>query len=275
MWALGCILYTLLCGYPAFYGDDDQEILGKVQRGEYSFDGPEWEIVTKDAKDLIKKLIAKPEKRLTATEALGHKWMVKNNRLDKRKLAKMTQVKQFKLMGTRRCSNLVHQSAMHAVALMASPDDIKNLKSLFLQLDVNGDGTLTIPEITEGLKELGFDPAQKETMLENIKLADTDGSGEIDYTEFIAATMSSKMYMNEKYLRAAFDMFDKDGSGKVSGEEILRLLQGDTVQTVASTDAVKKAMESIDENGDGELDFEEFKHMMSKCIDGSSCDDKK
>jgi len=52
-------------------------------------------------------------------------------------------------------------------------------------------------------------------MLENIKLADIDGSGEIDYTEFIAATMDSKLYLNEKYLKAAFDMFDKDGSGKI------------------------------------------------------------
>ncbi len=111
---------------------------------------------------------------------------------------------------------------MHAIALMASPDDIKQLKELFIALDANGDGTLTIKEIEQGLTELGVE--NKEAMIENIKLADTDGSGEIDYTEFIAATMSSKLYLNEKYLRAAFDMFDKDESGKVSHEEILRLL---------------------------------------------------
>ena len=34
--------------------------------------------------------------------------------------------------------------------------------------------------------------------------ADTDGSGEINYTEFLAATMDAKLFMKEEYLRTAF-----------------------------------------------------------------------
>ena len=90
LWAAGCILYTLLCGYPAFCGDDDQEILCLVQKGKYSVDGEEWDIVSKEAKDLIKKLIAKPERRLTAQEALDHKWMRKHNKHDSKKLKNLT-----------------------------------------------------------------------------------------------------------------------------------------------------------------------------------------
>ena len=70
MWSAGCILYILLCGYPPFYGDDDNEILGMVMKGKFDFDGEEREEISKEAKDLIKKLICKPEKRLTAAEAL-------------------------------------------------------------------------------------------------------------------------------------------------------------------------------------------------------------
>ena len=40
-------------------------------------DGEEWEEINKEAKNLIKKLICKPEKRLTAQEALEHKWLKK------------------------------------------------------------------------------------------------------------------------------------------------------------------------------------------------------
>jgi len=76
-WSAGCILYILLCGYPPFYGDDDQEILQMVAKGKFDFDGEEWDDISKEAKDLIKKLICKPEKRLTAQEALEHKWFKK------------------------------------------------------------------------------------------------------------------------------------------------------------------------------------------------------
>ena len=40
-------------------------------------DGEEWDEISKEAKNLIKCLICKPEKRLTAGEALNHKWFKK------------------------------------------------------------------------------------------------------------------------------------------------------------------------------------------------------
>jgi calcium-dependent protein kinase len=53
MWSAGCMLYILLCGYPPFYGDDNNEILAMVQKGNFDFDGEEWDDVSSDAKDLI------------------------------------------------------------------------------------------------------------------------------------------------------------------------------------------------------------------------------
>lgn len=78
---------------------------------------------------------------------------------------------------------------MTAIAVQAGPDDIKELKEIFLAIDKNGDGTLTFEEIEEGLKRLKIEGW--EIILENLREADTDKSGTIDYTEFIAATLSS------------------------------------------------------------------------------------
>ena len=57
-----------------------------------------------------------------------------------------------------------------------------------------------------------------------LKAADTDGSGDINYTEFIAATIDQNIFMNEAYLKQVFDMFDTDGSGKIDNEEVVKLL---------------------------------------------------
>lgn len=79
IWSAGCILYIILCGYPPFQGDDDNEIIANVLKGKVSFDDDAWEHVSKEGKDLIKKMISKPEKRLTAQECLDHKWFSKKS----------------------------------------------------------------------------------------------------------------------------------------------------------------------------------------------------
>lgn len=66
IWSSGVILYILLSGVPPFFGDTDPEILDMVKKGEFSFDIEEFEGVTESAKDLIKKMITKPDKRLDA-----------------------------------------------------------------------------------------------------------------------------------------------------------------------------------------------------------------
>ena len=150
------------------------------------------------------------------------------------------------------------QAALTAISVQASPDDIKDLKNLFMSLDVNGDGSLTLEEVKKGLE--GKENA--DSLLEIMKSADTDGSGEINYTEFLAATMDATLFMREDYLRTAFQMFDKDNSGKIDNEEVMALLNGEDLQAFVSKDAIGQAMKEIDENGDGEIDFEEFMAMM-------------
>jgi calcium-dependent protein kinase len=79
-----------------------------------------------------------------------------------------------------------------------------------------------------------------------LQAADTDGSGEINYTEFLAATIDANVFMRDDYLRTAFSMFDKDGSGKIDNDEVIALLQGDDLSNFISKDAIKQAMMEID-----------------------------
>lgn len=80
MWAAGVCLYILLSGVVPFGVANTTKVFNRVTRGAYSLDGPEFNSVNADAKNLIRGLMcSRPDKRLTAPKALKHPWMVATN----------------------------------------------------------------------------------------------------------------------------------------------------------------------------------------------------
>lgn len=76
MWALGCVLYTLLCGFPPFYDESIEVLTEKVAKGQFTFLSPWWDDISKSAQDLISHLLTvDPDKRYTIKEFLAHPWI--------------------------------------------------------------------------------------------------------------------------------------------------------------------------------------------------------
>ncbi|XP_048872682.1 calcium/calmodulin-dependent protein kinase type 1B isoform X2 [Brienomyrus brachyistius] len=76
LWAVGVISYILLCGYPPFYDENDTELYRQIMKGEYEFDSPFWDDISRSAKDFISHLLqVEPEKRLDCNQALQHPWI--------------------------------------------------------------------------------------------------------------------------------------------------------------------------------------------------------
>ncbi|KAH7650075.1 calcium calmodulin dependent kinase [Cryptosporidium bovis] len=159
--------------------------------------------------------------------------------------------------------------ALTVIAQQMTESQISNLKETFMLLDANCDGTLTPQEIITGLKNSGITefPSDLLAILNDI---DSDGSGSIDYTEFIAATLDSKQYSKEHVYWAAFRVFDQDGNGKITANELLNLFCcNDQISAGFSERAmcdIKSMIREVDVNGDGEIDFQEFLEMFRKSV---------
>eukprot|EP00298_Acanthocystis_sp_HF-20_P013183 c20242_g3_i1.p1 GENE.c20242_g3_i1~~c20242_g3_i1.p1 ORF type:complete len:514 (-),score=208.12 c20242_g3_i1:20-1561(-) len=75
LWSFGVMMYTLLCGFPPFHADNETKLFFNICRGKFDFPSPYWDLVSPQAKDLIRHLLElNPEKRYTAQQALEHEW---------------------------------------------------------------------------------------------------------------------------------------------------------------------------------------------------------
>merc|ERR1712048_256822 len=125
-----------------------------------------------------------------------------------------------------RSQNKLKKAALQIIANQLNEEQIKALRDTFMTLDQNGDGKLTINEMKDGIKKAGLKeiPPDLQQIMEEV---DSDGSGVIDYTEFLAATLDKRVYMKEDVVWSAFRVFDRNGDGNISKEEIAMVLQDD------------------------------------------------
>lgn len=125
MWALGCVLYTLLCGFPPFYDERIETLTEKVAKGEYTFLAPWWDEISKEAKYCVSRLLTvDPNQRYSITEFLNDPWVLKGASapaLPAKKTAKTTATHPVHAINNR-YSKKFSNSGMYSPAAVAMRD---------------------------------------------------------------------------------------------------------------------------------------------------------
>merc|ERR1712165_528191 len=94
--------------------------------------------------------------------------------------------------------------------------DIDCLKEAFALFDCDRDGEITVEELGKVMRTHGFDPTE-EDMIRNV---DTNANGAIDFNEFIEMMVKGRAHSVEDDVVHAFKVFDRDGDGLISEEEL-------------------------------------------------------
>jgi len=144
------------------------------------------------------------------------------------------------------------------------PDQIEALKKAFDSFDTENQGYITADTVATILRMMGVKISEK-NLAEVIAETDEDGSGQLEFEEFVE--LSSKFLIEEDEealkaeLREAFRIYDKDGEGFIT-TDVLREILSEIDNKLTSED-LDGIIEEVDEDGSGTLDFDEFMEMMS------------
>lgn len=76
LWGVGCVLYTLLCGFPPFYEEDADKLRKNICEGQFTFLEPWWNEISQGAKNLVMNLLeVDPTKRYDVDDLLNDPWL--------------------------------------------------------------------------------------------------------------------------------------------------------------------------------------------------------
>ena len=266
-WSVGVILYMTLVGRAPFDGKDDEEIIKKIASVEYNKNEPRLLKHSPEVRDLVSKLLEKDiDKRYSSKEALQHPWFEK---YDGRALFKNYDEEQIKPY----IDNLLNYSFNSKIQQLVIAFLVHNLPStessnlilkLFRNFNKSGNCKLSKEELANGLYAYKSKEEVDKAIDHLFLLLDGDNDGFIEYEEFLRACIKKKQILTTNYLKYAFKFIDKEKTGTLNVQKIINAFVATPNKLLEAV--FNNTLSSVDKDGDGIINFEEFQELMLKCM---------
>ncbi|XP_045102332.1 troponin C-like [Portunus trituberculatus] len=143
------------------------------------------------------------------------------------------------------------------------PEQMIVLKKAFDSFDSEKKGAISTDTVATILRMMG--QSVNRTMLDQvISEVDVDGSGELEFNEFV---LLATKFMNEddeeelkKELKEAFRLYDKKSQGFIPTSVLREILK--ELDNKLNNEELDGIIDEIDQDGSGTVDFDEFLDMM-------------
>ncbi|KAM3133804.1 hypothetical protein pb186bvf_014067 [Paramecium bursaria] len=229
IWAIGIIFYKLLSGsFPFEKQAFLQKYIHQLKRGQISYELQQFDNKSKTAISLLKRLLCfDPKKRITITQILEDPYF---------KICESSRINSVKSQLGTFCKthikpNELQLSILKYMLKQFGTENQQNIYNTFQVFDINRDGRLNKKEIVEIYKQV-FPELNPEEEAENIfNKADYDKSGDIDFDEFVLASIDRSCLITKINLEMLFKMFDVTKQGKVTSKRFSEVLQMDEKTT--------------------------------------------
>ena len=143
-----------------------------------------------------------------------------------------------------------------------SSEEVEEIREAFNLFDTDGSGTIDPKELKAAMQSLGFE-AKNQIIYQMISDIDKDGSGEIDFDEFLDLMTARMSNTDSKEdIQKVFNLFDDDKTGYITLHNLKRVAKelGETMSDAELLEMIERA--DIDQ--DGQISMDEFYSIMTK-----------
>ena len=266
-WSVGVILYMFITGRAPFGGQSNKEIINAIKTQTLDINNEKLLKASPEVRDLIIGLLKNDtNERLSAKQALNHIWFTKFNG---RKLFGNFRDEDIQMYIDNLFNYSFHSKIQQLVIAflvhnLPTTDSSRNILKLYRYFNESGDCKLAKEELIKGLSKYR-DKVEVIKKVENLFiLLDSDNNGFIEYEEFLRACIDKKEILTEEYLKYAFNFLDKENKGILTAEQIYKTFL--EKENKLFEIAISKDINDVDIDGDGNVNFEEFKILMTKTM---------
>merc|ERR1712194_882725 len=143
-----------------------------------------------------------------------------------------------------------------------SVDEVEEMKEAFDLFDNDGSGAISVNELTSAMKSLGFD-VKHAVVYNMVSDLDADGSGEIEFGEFLDVMTAKLSERNSKEeIDRVFNLFDKDRNGTFEGDELSKVCK-ELGEDMPEED-VRELIQRMDLDKDGVVNSDDFYNVITK-----------
>merc|ERR1712170_175265 len=143
-----------------------------------------------------------------------------------------------------------------------SVDEVEEMKEAFDLFDNDNSGAISVNELTGAMKSLGFD-VKHAVVYNMVEDLDSDGSGEIEFGEFLAVMTAKITDKNTKEeIDRVFKLFDKDRNGTLEADDLSRVCK--ELGEDMSEEDVRECIQRCDLDGDGVVNLDDFYNVLTK-----------
>eukprot|EP00439_Symbiodinium_sp_Y106_P087368 s78_g47.t1 len=222
-------------------------------------------------KDLVGRMLCfEEEQRPTAKECLRSSWLGSGGNTPLENQAQSKQESLKIMISPVIDHDREHRTWWRAVAVQAAAQlpggVLESLAKLFREAhEGQTDGAIEKHALVQMLQRLKVSPELAQSAAD---MADFDGDGLIEFSEFVATCLPSARELFAVSLQMAFHSFDTNSDGTLDRSEVAQLLQSGQIEEnhLPKTKTVQEMVEELDLDHNGVISFNEFQHYFMNAI---------